>query len=610
MALQQLLLTRQDAHVVTVSEHTHIRPTSFHPPPVEAFPNALGLMISTATSTSAFGRPSTATRGTRRPTSKDGEKQQIWVPMLNNASKGKDLAEKQLLVLGGTPDQQREFLEHLNPPTTRPRYNDRHQDRKAPISNRYSLGYTYQNVLDADQEDVLARLNVYMLSNSSASFVPLLRPLFTAKTVKDTLVTILLDWSDPLKWARQLCQWVRLLRSVVSTLDDDAKVAMEENMNDWKERRVGPNATTAQAGTTDGVEKQKPAQTTPLGAGEWDEVIGVPLSVVCVQSEKIEVLERDLGWQDEHFDFLTQWLRCVLLKHGASLVYTATFDANDVRTLLHSSLSIHSLLKRETAKPNYIERDKILIPPNWDSWGKIRPLREGTDLEAISDAWSVEIQAPPEDDLSFDNTTTSEPDSAVSIYALTLPQSPNTTTTDNTTSPDDMSSPVPSIQEFLSTQSTILDSLKAEDEKEVRSKPSGHPGTRRPATTGINSGTDTPTNTGRMADQIGPYQINVNGIDFDAEEATRRLKEREAERTATAATAAPSSRSTTAVSGTGSGVSTPTRKAGAVGEDGKASNEAMSAFFQNLIKKDRRGGGGSDRGGVSPQRVASPALGK
>ena len=59
-------------------------------------------MISTQARTSAFGSGpgfgSTKARG--RPGSKEGEKKAIWVPMLNNASKGKDLAEKQLIVLG------------------------------------------------------------------------------------------------------------------------------------------------------------------------------------------------------------------------------------------------------------------------------------------------------------------------------------------------------------------------------------------------------------------------------------------------------------------------------------------------------------------------------
>ncbi|KAK7894150.1 hypothetical protein LTR67_006853 [Exophiala xenobiotica] len=569
----------------------------------------------------------------RRPVSKDGNKPAIWVPMLNSASKGKDLTEKQLLVLGGTSDQQREFLEQLNPPNLRPRYanNDRRrQPRTVPISNRYALGYTYHDVLDADQEDVLARLNIYTLANSSANFAALLKPLFTPKTVKDTLITILLDWQDPFKWARQLRQWVRLLRSVILSLDEQTKIEMEEVMTAWKERRVGPDAPSAQPGGNTTAEQKSLAAAVPLGPGEWDEGLGIPLSVVCVQAEKIENLERDNGWGEDQFDFLMQWLRCVLLKHGASLVYTATFDPNNVRTLVHSSLSIHSLLKREVAKHNIVDRDKILVPPNWDSWGKIRILKEGFDPEAVANAWSVEIQDPPEQTLDFSTSKThqgvssqnaeQESESAVQVYEATL-RNPADSRPAFQPRTHDETVGVPSVQEFLQVQYENLEKLKAEDEKAERKSRKG-----APAATGVASmldgGDDSVKGVSnpRMAEHIGPYQINVNGIDFDAEEATRRLREREHERT----TATVDRSRATPVVGTGSstpmrrqgseagpsaeGTQTPSSSAAVGGGYGKQSNEATREFFANLIKKDKKGGMSA---AASPTRApgsASPAV--
>ena len=564
--------------------------------------------------------------------------------MLNSASKGKDLSEKQLIVLGGTPDQQREFLEQLNPPSLRPRYlnNDRRrQPRTAPISNRYALGYTYHDVLDADQEDVLARLNVYMLANPSASFAPLLKPLFTPKTVKDTLITILLDWENPFKWARQLRQWIRLLRSVILSLDEQTKIEMEETMTAWKEKRVGPDAPSAQPGGNISAEQKIMTATVPPGPGEWDEGLGIPLSVVCVQAEKIEQMERDYGWGEDQFDFLMQWLRCVLLKHGASLVYTATFDPNNVRTLIHSSLSIHSLLKREVAKHNIIDRDKILVPPNWDSWGKIRILKDGFDPEVIGDAWSIEIQHSPEQflDLSTSTTnppnqngsTTTETESAVEVFEATLRNPSDSRPTFQPRTGDEVVT-VPSVQEFLQEQYSHLEQLKAEDEKAERKSRKGAPAPTGTGGSNVDGGDDGAVkgvSNPRMAEHIGPYQINVNGIDFDAEEATRRLRERESERNAATA-AATTNRSTVSTSTqVGPGSSTPMRRTGSeagtsAAIDGtttpssstnatttttapggaagvsKQSNEAMSAFFANLIKKDKRG---AVSAGASPTRA-------
>lgn len=51
---------------------------------------------------------------------------------------------------------------------------------------------------------------------------------------------------------------------------------MEEVMTEWKDKKRGldPNSTT-------GVTNSGGPVTIPLGPGEWDEGLGVPLCVVC-----------------------------------------------------------------------------------------------------------------------------------------------------------------------------------------------------------------------------------------------------------------------------------------------------------------------------------------
>ncbi len=143
-----------------------------------------------------------------------------------------------------------------------------------------------------------------MLSNPSAAFAPLLKPLFTPKTVPNTLVAVLLDWEDPFKWPRQLRQWIRMLSAVVKELDHETKGVMEETMKGWEEGRIGAGIMGGEAKTVDA----------PLGPGEWEDELGVPLSVVCLNAEKQERMEKDYGWQEGDFDFVLQWMRCVLLK--------------------------------------------------------------------------------------------------------------------------------------------------------------------------------------------------------------------------------------------------------------------------------------------------------
>lgn len=133
-------------------------------------------------------------------------------------------------------------------------------------------------VLDAETisslQDTLARVSAYLLSEPSLSFAPLLKPLFTPQSISETSVVILLDWSDPWTWVRRLREWVRLLRHVLISLDDETKVVMEENMTQWRERKKGIDATStgSQASSSGAV---------VIGPGEWDEGLGVPLCVVC-----------------------------------------------------------------------------------------------------------------------------------------------------------------------------------------------------------------------------------------------------------------------------------------------------------------------------------------
>jgi hypothetical protein len=55
--------------------------------------------------------------------------------------------------LGGTPDSQREFLETLSSdPSSENLPSERRKGNVPPITNQFALGYTYQDVLDADQE--------------------------------------------------------------------------------------------------------------------------------------------------------------------------------------------------------------------------------------------------------------------------------------------------------------------------------------------------------------------------------------------------------------------------------------------------------------------------
>ena len=59
--------------------------------------------------------------------------------------------------------------------------------------------------------DILARLTFSLFPNPSASLTPLLHQTFTPDTLAKTTCVILLDWSTPWKWLRDLRDWIAVV---------------------------------------------------------------------------------------------------------------------------------------------------------------------------------------------------------------------------------------------------------------------------------------------------------------------------------------------------------------------------------------------------------------
>lgn len=99
---------------------------------------------------------------------------------------------------------------------------------------------------------------------------------------------------------------------------------------------------------------------------------------------------------------------------GAALIFTSTHRPATLSTLkeytLHqlfnssedssaSSLRTFPFLHRA----NVVDRDALLVPAGWDSWGKIKVLRDSFDAQATSNAWQALLdqklgQAPPDEE--------------------------------------------------------------------------------------------------------------------------------------------------------------------------------------------------------------------
>jgi dynein light intermediate chain 1, cytosolic len=383
--------------------------------------------------------------------------------------------------------------------------------------------------------DILARLSIYTLSKPSTRFLPLLRPLFTPATIPNMLLVVLLDWSEPWNWVRQLRAWIRLLHSLLQSLPSEAVHALQENIVEWRDRKRNAAKDAPSSTETSSLD---PDVSLPLGPGEWDLPLGVPLCVVCQNANKIETLERESGWTDRQFDFVQQYLRTVLLKHGGSLIYTMPHLTGTggttfvLKTLVHMSLGIQSLLQQSSGtsqstkrmmavlKHNTTDRDSILVPPNFDSWGKIRILTEAFNVEEVSEAWAQDIEAPGEEaEEAANGESKKTPDGSESFAVLLFKEvikapedKANPLALPNATKSTKSGLEVESkdIQGFLGEQAVVLDELGRDDSRSQTLRD-----------TKKNLG---PMGAGDVEEHIGPVQFNLGGIQMDAEDVVRRLK--------------------------------------------------------------------------------------
>lgn len=208
---------------------------------------------------------------------------------------------------------------------------------------------------------------------------------------------------------------------------------------------------------------------------------------------------------------------------------------------MHSSLGIHSLLKKQPLKPNVIDRDKVAVPPNWDSWGKIRVLREGFDVEAVSEGWSIDLETkfpPPrreapstENDAENGNVSNIEydadgyevtPGSAVTMFegSIRNPSHDALQMAGRDTHSTKLEVETQDTQAFLAAQVAKLETFKQKIEEEDKKNSDE----RARSKTKLAKDADDEPSRADVTDHIGPVQFNVGGIQVDADDMVKRLQ--------------------------------------------------------------------------------------
>lgn len=173
----------------------------------------------------------------------------------------------------------------------------------------------------------------------------------------------------------------------------------------------------------------------------------------------------------------------------------------------------------------------MVVPPNWDSWGKIRVLRDGFDVEAINKGWSLDIEEIDETMNGQTNGTDDDREApkvsggAMSSFEETIrdPSLDALQATNAETNGHKLEVSSLDTQSFLATQLEVLEKIRQGGDSSGMDSSRLVSG-RKSSQAGIEGSDEVRVDEGRVNEHIGPVQFNMGGIQVDADDMLQRLK--------------------------------------------------------------------------------------
>ncbi|KAF9077075.1 dynein light intermediate chain-domain-containing protein [Rhodocollybia butyracea] len=353
----------------------------------------------------------------------------LWSSILDSVSSSRSLPSKNVLLLGNPGSGKSVIGEALL---------GKRDEGKAD----FAVGYEWADVRDEGDEDTLARLSLYTVPSSNPSLTSLI-PYFLPPKIAlgHTTVIIVLDWTQPWTFVDQLEEWLVWIENWASGKlagkeARELEVIREENRERWQshlQHYTEPSLDSTESLPTSSSASALSSNTVlPLGPGTLTHnAAGVPIIVVCTKADLIDdgtdntaaahagigggMVKGKGGEWEERTDGVMQILRTFCLKYGAALFYTAPMP--ETLAVLRQ-YTLHTLFvppaspssgeqnNAETTgsgtgptknpfpfphRPNTLDRDRVVIPAGWDSWGKITILRE-FEPARWGEAWEKDLE--------------------------------------------------------------------------------------------------------------------------------------------------------------------------------------------------------------------------
>ncbi|EAL61001.1 dynein light intermediate chain [Dictyostelium discoideum AX4] len=324
------------------------------------------------------------------------QEEDIWGQILRESSNKNNYFEKRDVAILGDPTSGKSLL----------------LSKFDTVSNVESLksialSYTFSDIYEDDtSEDPVGRINYWSLEGE-ASQNDLLKFSLNKENIKNCMVIITLDFSQPWNLVESLKKWLGILEEHIKSIFKDDKNGFK-NLQDklsikWHEYEE-PTTTAATTTTTttsnnienntnktspttdkiqtNNVQKKKKKKVNissaedasvlpPLSENILINNLGVPILVACCKSDSVVMLEKDFDYKDELFDYIQQYLRRICLQYGAGLIYTsARKEINCGVTLEYIENILFGFELK--SKTQLIEKDQIFVPAGWDTLAKIQ----------------------------------------------------------------------------------------------------------------------------------------------------------------------------------------------------------------------------------------------
>ncbi|XP_023229854.1 cytoplasmic dynein 1 light intermediate chain 1-like isoform X1 [Centruroides sculpturatus] len=251
------------------------------------------------------------------------------------------------------------------------------------------LEYHYLTIRD-DYRDDQTRLGIWIL-DGEPWHRNLLKFILNEETLPHTTVLLIAAMSEPWNILDSLESWVTILQEHLDRikLSPDVLKQCQFEVQKKYNNYVEPGEDIFITSYYRSVE----AEPKITDKDTLSHNLGLEIVVVITKTDCMSMLEKELDYKDEHFDFIQQALRKFCLKYGASLIYTSVKEDKNCDVLWKYLL--HKIYDFPFRTPALVvDRDIIFIPSGWDSQKKIAILYENLACVAPDDSYNTAVSRP------------------------------------------------------------------------------------------------------------------------------------------------------------------------------------------------------------------------